>query len=110
MTGESARNPRQIRSLPEPPADKPPVPKTPAERFGKRMFEFADLLLGENDKLKFGHLMQAIAEEFTEMSEADYYDRVRDATDLLPMTRAQARSFAVKIHRHLTALEEGLNK
>jgi hypothetical protein len=87
---------------PEPAADKPPAPRTPAELFGKRMFQFADLLLGvEIDKQRFGHLMQNIAEDFTNMTEAEYYDRMKDATDLLPMTRKQARAFAEKIRGHL---------
>ena len=85
------------------PEGKPPVPRTPAEAFGKRMFDFADLLLAADEKQRFGHLMQDIAEDFPRLSDAEYYDRVRSATDLLPMTKAQALAFAEKIRKHLVA-------
>lgn len=95
MTTEPARPPFTV--VPE-----PTPPRTPAELFGKRMFQFADLLISPDiDKQKFGSLMQAVAEGFGELSEAEFYHRVKEATDLLPMTRAQAQTFAVKIRGHL---------
>lgn len=90
-----------MQAAPEPEQERP-EPRTPAEAFGRRMFDLADILLppteeGLQEKRKFGHLMQEVAERYGELDEATFYDRVREATGLLPMTRAQERAFAVKI-------------
>jgi hypothetical protein len=73
---------------------------TRAERWGKRWREFASLmLLPDEDAKKFGELMQNIAEDWEagEMEDGPFYDRMREATDLLPMSRKQAVVFAGKI-------------
>lgn len=100
MTAQPARRRPPLQAVAEPETE--PVLGTPAEQFGRRMFDFADLLMGAHvDKRKFGHLMHDIAEDFPHLTEGEYYDRVRAATDLLPMTKAQALKFAEKIRKKM---------
>jgi uncharacterized membrane-anchored protein YhcB (DUF1043 family) len=66
------------------------------------MWDFADLFLGAGKhRDRFANLMETIAEDYRGMTDAQYYDRVKAATDLLPMTKDQGLHFAERIKAHL---------
>jgi hypothetical protein len=78
------------------------------------MYELADLLaLPPPDCQRFADLMHEMAKDFAagKVGEAQFYDRCREATGLLPMTKKSAQHFAEKIHGHLMEImghkEEG---
>ncbi|MGW4476838.1 hypothetical protein ACWENQ_44905 [Nonomuraea sp. NPDC004354] len=83
-----------------------PRPVTKVKEFGKRMFDLAELLgLSPEDAHQFGDLMTEIAQDFEdgkgEVVEAMFFDHMREATDLLPITKKSALQFSNKIYKHL---------
>ncbi|MGI5293307.1 hypothetical protein ACQEVF_59720 [Nonomuraea polychroma] len=101
MTAGPARRRGPVKAVPEPPPEPPPAPPTKSEKFGRRWFEFAAMLMiPEDDRKKFADLMYDIAEDFQAgaLVEADFFDRMREATDLLPMSKKTALEFATKVY------------
>lgn len=99
MTNEPARR-QYIQEVPKP---KGP-PMSAAERWGRRWSNFADMLMLPADDVKrFGELMRDIFEDFQAgaVEEGPFFDRMREATDLLPMKKKDALSFATKIYKLL---------